>query len=186
MKYAVTKNITEKELIQNGVRIKTATEQRISALVEYMVDYGTHNTEDGNSYLYFNDLPETEDFISDNAEAISYALERREEVADVAIIEEKEGNFFSVNFEIDYCPIMLLQRLPRLVRRAVIQHILVLDAEMLTKIILPTHTGIITNRLFNRQLVLNTGERFLPVSSVGIRTTKTTELFRQDITIQTQ
>ena len=69
-----------------------------------MVDYGTHNTEDGNSYLYFNDLPETEDFISDNAEAISYALERREEVADVAIIEEKEGNFFSVNFEIDYCP----------------------------------------------------------------------------------
>ena len=104
LKYAVTKNITEKELIQNGVRIKTATEQRISALVEYMVDYGTHNTEDGNSYLYFNDLPETEDFISDNAEAISYALERREEVADVAIIEEKEGNFFSVNFEIDYCP----------------------------------------------------------------------------------
>lgn len=36
------------------------------------------------------------------------------------------------------------------------------------------------------ELVLNTGERFLPVSSVGIRTTKTTELFRQDITIQTQ
>lgn len=66
LKYAVTKNITEKELIQNGVRIKTATEQRISALVEYMVDYGTHNTEDGNSYLYFNDLPETEDFMSNN------------------------------------------------------------------------------------------------------------------------
>ena len=44
LKYAVTKNITEKELIQNGVRIKTATEQRISALVEYMVDYGTHKT----------------------------------------------------------------------------------------------------------------------------------------------
>lgn len=93
-------------LAKQGVStVKPKTdEERIKALADYIVDKGTHETTEGNYDFYFDKIPEDMDFIYAHAEEIRDELETREEVADAEAIGDVDGDFFSVNYYLDYCP----------------------------------------------------------------------------------
>lgn len=95
------------KLIDGGVLIpakQKSDEERIQALADFMVDKGTHETAEGNYIFYFDDIPEDKQFIYDHAEAIRDEMASREEVADVDVLGDTNGDCFDITYYLDHCP----------------------------------------------------------------------------------
>jgi len=77
--------------------------QKMEAVVDYVITYGTQNTSWGNWVTDFLDIPEEvadHDFIKANADEICDMLAVRDEVLDIAM----NGDNFDVVYGLAYCP----------------------------------------------------------------------------------
>ena len=74
-------------------------DKRLEGVVSYIVDDGTKNTSEGSWVVYFDEFGEDEQFVRDNAGEIVGLLSKREEVADVELLE----NGIDLTFYLDYC-----------------------------------------------------------------------------------
>ena len=80
-----------------------ANTQKMEAVVDYIITYGTQNTSWGNWITDFNKIPNevaNHDFIKANAEEICDMLAVRDEVLDIAM----NGDNFSIVYGLAYCP----------------------------------------------------------------------------------
>jgi hypothetical protein len=78
-------------------------EQKVAAVVDYIIEYGTKNTSGGNWIMGFDDIPnEIADlsFIQSNAERINDGLWEREEILDTDITDEG----FDMVYGLAFCP----------------------------------------------------------------------------------
>ena len=74
-------------------------DKRLEGVVSYIVDDGTKNTSEGSWVVYFDEFGEDEQFVRDNVGEIVGLLSKREEVADVELLE----NGIDLTFYLAYC-----------------------------------------------------------------------------------
>lgn len=74
-------------------------QQKITSIVDFIINEGTENTNEGNWNIYFDEFGKDEEFVKEHQDEILSYLEKREEVADVILEDDR----FEVNYYLDYC-----------------------------------------------------------------------------------
>lgn len=84
---------------KNNEKSNLTIQQKITSIVDFIINEGTENTNEGNWNIYFDEFGKDEEFVKEHKDEILSYLEEREEVADVVL----ENDRFEVNYYLDCC-----------------------------------------------------------------------------------